>query len=759
MKSIITWLIDSSIIAGIIILIVLALRLFTKKMPKWVNLILWLIVAVRLIMPLGLESRFSLLPDIEGIRAGYVKVLFGEDNSGTTDQLSVFDEVSTVYPLEELPVYENSEIEEPEDDTAKYSHTDQNVPDFQVPEAEMSKGENTETNPNSYDKSVTVVYPESKDNTVALAIIYFSGCAVALVYLLISIFRLKRTVRFSVPANLPYNLAKQSLALIYVCEGVKSPFIMGLFRTKLYIPEGMNESTLEYVIKHENAHIRHFDQIWKMAGFILLLIYWFNPLMWVAFVCFTKDLELACDERAAGKLSQKERAGYSEALLECAIHNRVIAICPLAFGETGVKERVKAVINLKKPLKIVLVSVVLGCAVFALCFLTDPVSAKENAGNNIEDTFNADEKTPYLDAERSNESADTRNSFTESNAYTDYTDEDTQNITENYGNTPTGTIGKQNALGGEQTSFSIVDVQELYGPEMKNDESTDYDINEDTNVDTNEDLLPNIENQSLVTEDDNKTEKPSDENAIIPYGIITIKDVAFAGTESIKHVSIPDTVETIGSEAFRRCSNLSSVDIPGSVTSIGHHAFTECNLETVVFPESVQQIGVSALSYNRNLRYCKWSSQVAGIPDYMFTGDEALIDIALGGNITWIGNGAFEQCLSLEKIALPDTVKYIGYSAFSYTGLKEIVIPDGVERIEANTFSYCTELERVYLPESVTFIGDYAFGNCMNLKEINIPDSVTEISQNAFWLCNNLTDDVKADIRAVNKKVRFDYVK
>ncbi|MBR5178643.1 MAG: leucine-rich repeat protein [Lachnospiraceae bacterium] len=727
MEKILIGLIDSSIIASIIILVVLVLRPFIKKLPKWVNLVLWSVVALRLIMPVGFESNFSLLPDIDGMRSGYTEVIFGNDNNAV-EKYSVHEE------MQDTEYSGKNTIENLTPDIGKTN----------IEKADKEKADAGIFNTESETAGL--------DPADILSIIYVSGCLIALAYLLISIFRLKRTVRFSVPANLPYNLAKQSLALIYVCEGVKSPFIMGLFRTKLYIPEGMNISTLEYVIKHENAHIRHFDQIWKMAGFILLLIYWFNPLMWVAFVCFTKDLELACDERAAGKLSQKERAGYSEALLECAIHNRIIAVCPLAFGETGVKERVKAVISLKKPLKIVLVSVAVGCALFALCFLTDPVSAKENDGNNIEDTFNADEKTPYLDAERSNESADTRNSFTESNAYTDYTDEDTQNITENYGITPTGTIGKQ-------TSFSIVDVQELYGQETKNDESTDYDINEDTNVDTNEDLLPNIENQSLVTEDDNKTEKPSDENAIIPYSIITIKDGAFAGTESIKHVSIPDTVETIGSEAFRRCSNLSSVDIPGSVTSIGHHAFTECNLETVVFPESVQQIGVSALSYNRNLRYCKWSSQVAGIPDYMFTGDEALTDIALDGNTTWIGNGAFEQCLSLEKIALPDTVKYIGYSAFSYTGLKEIVIPDGVERIEANTFSYCTELERVYLPESVTFIGDYAFGNCVNLKEINIPDSVTEISQNAFWLCNNLTDDVKADIRAVNKKVRFDYVK
>ena len=373
MEQILKWLIDSSIIAGFIILIILVFRPLLKKLPKWVNLVLWLIVAVRLVMPVGLESNFSLVPDIGGLQAEYSKVIFKENYvKNSTDETDYYSETN-------------------HSETVPNVETDGNTDNFNILDSFNSNGmpnkenigenENRAYNNSQIDKDTDDIDNVKNEKTVNVAetimIIWLIGCGLMLAYFIYSIIRIKRSVRISIPAELPFNLKTKSLVPIYVCEGIKSPFIMGLIGTKLYIPEGMDESTLEYVIQHENAHIKHFDQLWKVLGFVLLMVYWFNPFVWIAFICFSKDLELACDERAAGKLTPQERAGYSEALLVCSIHNRILAVCPVAFGETGVKERVKAVISIKKPLKIVIACIILGCTVFALCFLTDPASAKE----------------------------------------------------------------------------------------------------------------------------------------------------------------------------------------------------------------------------------------------------------------------------------------------------------------------------------------------------------------------------------------------
>ena len=135
---------------------------------------------------------------------------------------------------------------------------------------------------------------------------------------------------------------------------------------------------MEYVIAHEAAHIRRKDHWWKPLGFLLLTIHWFNPLMWIAYVLLCRDIELACDEKVIQELGSKERADYTQALVACSVNRRMIAACPLAFGEVGVKERVKSVMNYKKPALWIIILAMISCAVVAVCFLTDPVKAVEN---------------------------------------------------------------------------------------------------------------------------------------------------------------------------------------------------------------------------------------------------------------------------------------------------------------------------------------------------------------------------------------------
>ena len=193
------------------------------------------------------------------------------------------------------------------------------------------------------------------------SIVWLSGVALMLIYALISFLLLKRKVRASVVMN----------GRVKECDEVDSPFILGIFRPEIYVPSGISESTLELVIAHEEAHLKRHDYWWKPLGFVLLSVYWFNPLCWVAYILLCRDIEAACDEKVIKDKDREYMAAYSQALLDCSVNRRIIAACPLSFGETGVKERVKGVLNYKKPAFWVIVVAVIACIVVAVCFMTN----------------------------------------------------------------------------------------------------------------------------------------------------------------------------------------------------------------------------------------------------------------------------------------------------------------------------------------------------------------------------------------------------
>ncbi|MBR4780385.1 MAG: leucine-rich repeat protein [Lachnospiraceae bacterium] len=762
MEKLLSWLIDSSIIAGFIILIVLAIRPFIKKLPKWVNLILWLIVAVRLVMPFGLQSSFSLVPDIAGIRSGYSKILFGEQEDPATDA----PEIDTVRQAESADTDEG-------DVSENYSLIEENTPHPVAaqppsprqgrhqattwldisPQGEGFKGESVFINTESDDNTDIAISPivEADQNLGIghiLLIIWLSGCILMLAYFVFSIIRIKRKVRFSVAANVPDDIRKESLAPVYVCEAIKTPFIMGLFGTKLYIPEGMDSSSLMYVIKHENAHITHFDQIWKVLGFILLMLYWFNPLVWIGFIFFSKDIELACDERAAGRLSATDRAAYSEALLKCSVHNRMLAACPVAFGEVGVKERIKAVISIKKPVKAVIAVLILSCIVFAFCFLTNPVSAKnkDKSESTRLETEHSDNPEMIGGSDvftNNNENADTdKNAYsTEKNGIDEKTDDIKKTASAEKTDKPVNS--------GISDNSDNTRKNEAETDTAKNNDNTDSK-NTSEESSAGSEKIDRTDNMSTEPVDDSKV--PSEENAIIPQGIKKIKDNAFADTKTIKNVTLPDSVETIGRCAFNECMELESVNIPSSVKTIGANAFAGCTgLLKVLFSEGVTDIGAAAF-YRCGLIRVTLPDSVKSIGEGIFSENRRLKYCKLPKGITAIPDRAFSYCTVLEELEIPVTVSKIGVGAFGFSGLKEIRIPEGVTVIEASAFAGCSELERVYLPDSLISIKEAAFYNCPNLVEINIPDSVTEIADNAFKKCGNLPESVKKDIRAARKR-------
>jgi beta-lactamase regulating signal transducer with metallopeptidase domain len=197
------------------------------------------------------------------------------------------------------------------------------------------------------------------------SLIWITGIAVLLIHALISYIRLKKSVSGSVDIG----------DRLMICDDITTPFILGLFRPMIYIPSSLEGETLRYVISHENAHLSRRDHWWKPLGYLILTVYWFNPLCWLAYIFLCKDIEAACDEVVISNMDRNSIAGYSQALLDCSIHRRMIAACPLAFGENDVKNRIKGILNYRKPTFWIIMIAVSACVIVAVCLMTDPFSS------------------------------------------------------------------------------------------------------------------------------------------------------------------------------------------------------------------------------------------------------------------------------------------------------------------------------------------------------------------------------------------------
>lgn len=195
------------------------------------------------------------------------------------------------------------------------------------------------------------------------ALIWVIGIALFALYALISLLCLRHRLAEAVPVG----------ENVWVCDHIASPFLLGLTHPRIYLPSSLNAQTAVSVIAHEHAHLMRRDPIWKAIGFILLALYWFHPLVWVAYVLFCRDMELACDARATRDFSPAERKIYAEALLACSLPHAGRSFCPLAFGEIGVKSRIRALLQGKKPSRLLVILTTCVIVALAVCFLTDPV--------------------------------------------------------------------------------------------------------------------------------------------------------------------------------------------------------------------------------------------------------------------------------------------------------------------------------------------------------------------------------------------------
>lgn len=307
-------LVNLSISASWLILAVLVLRVVLKKAPKWVMPLLWGVVALRLVCPFSIESALSLIPSAETIPSEIV----------TETREPVLYEQAT------LDIVTNPTL------------------------------------PSAAEVPVGVSRQQAQVDFNIYSVLWLAGMAALLVHALVSAGKLKKKLATAI-------LLRDN---VYESEFVDSPFVFGVVKPNIYLPMHMDEGTAAHVIAHERAHLARRDHWWKVLGYLVLALHWFNPLVWVAYILFCRDIELACDEKVVKGLDGAARADYSQALLSCAAPRRAVAACPLAFGEGNIKTRVKSVLHYKKPAFWVAAAAVLAVVIMAVCFLTNPKSER-----------------------------------------------------------------------------------------------------------------------------------------------------------------------------------------------------------------------------------------------------------------------------------------------------------------------------------------------------------------------------------------------
>ena len=310
-------LLNMSITAGWLVLAVLAVRLLFRKMPRWICCLLWGVVAIRLLVPFSIESALSLQPSAEPIQS--VTVVEGE--------------IMPVPSIDSKLSFVETQVNPVLRDTFAYQKTEGVAP-LQVV-TEVAGG------------------------------IWLVGMLLFIVVAMVGTIRLHLLVREAI-------CCRENVSL---CDAVTSPFILGIIRPRIYLPSTLAEEEMDYILAHEKAHLKRGDHLWKPVGYLILCVYWFHPLCWIAYILLCRDIELACDEKVIRDMSFEDKKEYSRVLLSCATQRRYVLTCPLAFGEIGVKNRVKSVLNHKKAAVGISILAILVCIMIAVCFLTNP--AKE----------------------------------------------------------------------------------------------------------------------------------------------------------------------------------------------------------------------------------------------------------------------------------------------------------------------------------------------------------------------------------------------
>lgn len=306
MREVFAAILDNAMVAGIMILVIVLIRVFMRKMPKFIYPLLWGLVGIKLLLPFDIRSAFGLLPG---------------------------DKIVEYSGQEQAPVIVKTGLRMVDEGTNHFIGNNINSPSA------------TRVQGNFYDVCVYL---------------WLAGIFVLFLYMLISCIVMRKVTSCSVAVE----------ENVRICDEINRPFLLGIIRPQIYLPSGIEKDKYEYIVAHEKMHIKRGDHIWKILGFFLLSIYWFHPLCWLAYYLFCKDVEFACDEKVISGRDSLWRANYCQTLLECSTDRRKVMFVPLGFGEVGVKERVKKVMGYKKTKFSIAIFLILICVITVICFGT-----------------------------------------------------------------------------------------------------------------------------------------------------------------------------------------------------------------------------------------------------------------------------------------------------------------------------------------------------------------------------------------------------
>ncbi len=469
MSEIFIKILNMSITASYIVLAILLLRLAFRKAPKWIMCLMWSFVALRLIFPFSIESSFSLIPSASPIPSDIIGTESVADTENIPDTDCITDLSSSVLPETEItPPTSETETEtdvppatsetekDTEDDVTDDTHeTDGtedtseeadtsvtsdtpevsdsgepippdsgntpddpsagenggdktpvsdvvNEPEVEIPTPEVESPVPSAPAPDSITPTDPVKAPPRFTALDVFSTLWLVGATLMLFYATVTYFRVKRGV----------DEAWIMEDNIYICDRIYTPFILGMTKPRIYLPSDMKKPDISFVIAHEKAHLTRFDHIWKPLGFLLLALHWFNPLMWIAYTLLCRDIELACDEKVISALGEDVKKPYSEALIHSSGPHRAIAACPLAFGEIGVKERIRSVLSYKKPAFWAIALAIVTVTVTGVCLLTDPITDKNGETDTSETTDTETDATTETDSGTETETDATTDSET-----------------------------------------------------------------------------------------------------------------------------------------------------------------------------------------------------------------------------------------------------------------------------------------------------------------------------------------------------------
>lgn len=334
MEDIFIRILNMSITASYFAAALIIIRALFRKMPKWLSCILWGLVGLRLILPFSFESILSLIPSAETVPSDIMQ----SQNPHITSGISALN--SSLNPI--------------------------------INEA-FAPTPHESVNP------LQVIL-------FIVSVLWVAGIISMLLYALISYILLRRKT----------DVSFETEKGVFICDSIDSPFILGVFKPGIFVPSFIGEEDKAFILAHEKAHIKRKDHLWKPLGFIILAVHWFNPVMWAAYILLCRDIEGACDEKVIKEMEAHNKKAYSEALINCSAPKKYITACPLAFGETGVKQRIKNVLKYKKPAFWVVIITLVLSIILSLFFLTDPVSARINDIEGCENIFSSVEKLQFF---------------------------------------------------------------------------------------------------------------------------------------------------------------------------------------------------------------------------------------------------------------------------------------------------------------------------------------------------------------------------